>query len=91
MLQGIIRCDSRLWVIVQHSQYQVFKLQVVGHCVTWLSCPSTAGTPSFRTNHVVKLPGSMMLVLEEIRETLIATVANLKQWNMEKAINQGYS
>ena len=49
VLEGVVRCDARLGVIVQHAEDQVFELEVVRHKVAHLARPSTSRSARFHT------------------------------------------
>ena len=55
VLQGIVRCDPRLRVVVQHSQDEVLKLKIVRHAVAGLAVPPAARPARLDAEYVVQL------------------------------------
>lgn len=52
-LQGIVRCDTGLGVYIQHSGYQVLKLQIVLCTMTCLALPPTSRATFLSTDDVM--------------------------------------
>lgn len=63
VLQGIVRCAARLRIVVQHPQYQILELQVVGHAVAGFAVPPAARAARFHAEDVVQLARAGRLVL----------------------------
>jgi len=66
VLQSIQRRNSHSLVILEHSQNEVFKLEIVGRRVTSFAKPSAAWTSSVHTDDAVQLPRPRSLVLQAI-------------------------
>lgn len=55
VLKGVVRGDARLRVVIEHAQYQIFELEVVGHRVAQFACPPTAWASVLDAQDVVEL------------------------------------
>lgn len=82
VLQGIIRFDPRLRVIVEHPQYQVIEFEIIGNTVTGLTGPPSTRSTTLNAEYVMQFSRAWRLILSSLR--LFQHVAAVTRQLVEK-------
>ncbi len=78
VLEGIVGLNSRLGVVVQHSENEVLELQVVSYCVARFSRPTTAWSTTFHSQDSMELSSCRRFILfTEKQKDILVTITSI--------------